>query len=348
MRVINGTGGWSDDDLFYRDETDTNNPGSIIWTGKGNAPTNQSSNSMVGDVSCFSEAAEVQVLLPMVIEGGGMDNNTVTGSTATAITTIKAMKDLVIGDRVLTATSNNNFQFEPIYAFGHRNEKKKIEFLAIYMADSSVPLEVSDQHMIFLDDTVSDIGHPVEAGSIRVGDVLRGDSMARKVTKILKVQKEGIYAPLTRSGTLVVNGVVASSYAVFRQETSSAPLDILRDMAVTPFLSQHDYCHMGLAPFRLYCALSRNFCTQYDEDGKPYYVAFSIWLTNLVHALPGIFQLLYICMFLLVTGVCCLLEKVISTPTLVVAAVTVCCITARSNHQTKQNLDKNKNRIKSI
>lgn len=246
---------------MYKDTNDTEDPGSIIWTGNGNSPGSESSS---GSVTCFSGDATVQVL------GFG----------------ITPLEDLHVGDYVLSGGN----RFETIYAFAHQNRHKGADLLAIYTSGGHSPLEISSRHMVFLDQS----NIPVPADSIKVGDVLRGSDTPRLVTKIDPIRKKGIYAPLTKSGTIVVDGVVASSYTALQKHS---------------LLAQHDYCHMGLSPFRLYCGISQRFCNSYNQEGMPHYVAFSIWLTNLVNAQHVVLQAFYLVLFLLVTGLCTALES---------------------------------------
>lgn len=82
-------------------------------------------------------------------------------------------------------------------------------FVQIYTsANKKNPLEMSPDHVIVVD---SKSDHPIRAATVQVGDVLNGETKM-EVTKIGTVPRKGVYAPPTPSGTIVVNGVVSSSY----------------------------------------------------------------------------------------------------------------------------------------
>jgi len=211
------------------------------------------------------------------------------------------MTELAKGDLVLTDKN----QYEKVYAFAHKDTDKSAQFLTIYTEDERlVPLEVSAEHLLFLEGR----NNPVRADSIRVGDNLQGASNAKKVAKIGKIKRKGIYAPLTVSGTLVVNGVVASNYASLIQDTMSAEggwvVELLQE-------NMHRYIHQGMSPFRLYCSLSEeNLCTVYSDFGKPYFVEFGVKITNAVVAKMIGLQLLYLAGFFAIAGTTSIVEKI--------------------------------------
>merc|ERR1711959_48808 len=74
---------------------------------------------------------------------------------------------------------------------------------------STRTLVVSASHGLFDADS-----HPVVAGKVKVGDTLH---TAGVVEKIEPVRAKGLIAPITATGTLVVNGVTTSDYGPFAQ-----------------------------------------------------------------------------------------------------------------------------------
>lgn len=185
------------------------------------------------------------------------------------------MQDLQIGDRVLTATGT----YETVYAFGHYHPSQPAEFLQLHHSlgnsnnDNNIKaLEVTADHLIFLRGKAA----PVPAQNIQVGDILRTGNAEETavVTQITKVHRDGIYAPLTTlSGTLVVDGVVASSYITL-DATNPNKQQLLND---------HQLIHMALSPYRLLCSgVSRTFCDTrfYMDNGMPHYAHFGMQLLN--------------------------------------------------------------------
>jgi Hint module len=118
--------------------------------------------------------------------------------------------------------------------------------------------------------------NPVRASSVKVGDVLQaesaeGISSGARVTKIASIQKTGLYAPLTPSGRLVVDGVAASSYIAL-DDTEE-----YMDFGGFLRLSHHTFVHLTLAPFRVVCmGINDKPCHVYDQGGMPFYVRWGI------------------------------------------------------------------------
>lgn len=196
---------------------------------------------------CFSEKATVQALGKGVIP----------------------MTELEVGDKVLTGKEQD--RYEPVYGFGHINPDKSAEFLKIFTSsNAAAPLEMTGNHMLF----VRGKEHPVRADSIKVGDNLRADhGTFTSVTKIQTVTRKGVYAPLTPSGSIVVNGIVASSY-VSMQDHAVEYAEFSNGVKI-PFLTQEMGCHMSMSPMRMLCmGVSSSFCEVHDEEGLMPWVRF--------------------------------------------------------------------------
>lgn len=125
------------------------------------------------------------------------------------------MKELAIGDVVEVAPGG---KFERVYGFGHRDENKAASFLRIYTdRNSGKPLEITTKHMLFVG------GSAVPASQVAVGDSIdlagkgsgsAGYTLTAEVVKIAEVTRtDGVYNPFTPSGTIIVDGIVASVYA---------------------------------------------------------------------------------------------------------------------------------------
>ncbi|CAB9517326.1 Protein hedgehog [Seminavis robusta] len=201
------------------------------------------------------------------------------------------MTRLARGDWVLVDATTN--KYEPIYAFAHWNEDKQSEFLQLTTSSGS-KLELTGDHMVFV------VGrhHPVPARSVQVGDLLVSggsndtydtdlDLSGGLVTMIQTVRRTGIYAPLTPSGALVVDGILASSYVALQQES----LEFVQwhDGTTIPLLSQQRLAHWGLAPFRMICttqlltttAAASTLCdASADNHGMPAYVRMGLQLSQ--------------------------------------------------------------------
>lgn len=202
------------------------------------------------DIVCFSGSAAAQVYDQGVV----------------------AMRDLKIGDRVLTGSG----AYSPIYSFGHYEEDESAEFIQVRTKGGvGKPLEISSEHMVFLWNSDEKRSYPARAGAVQVGDIiLNHKSEGSLVTKIKKQLRSGVYAPLTVEGTVVVDGLVASNYVSFFGDEWEATMPVQ--------LSQHTYVHWAISPMRLVCRLGAPtlLCDTYDEEGYPHYVAFAVKLNK--------------------------------------------------------------------
>lgn len=144
---------------------------------------------------------------------------------------VMAIDKLRIGDKVKNAVG----VYDRVYSFGHRSGSIISDFLQLLPSK----LELTADHMVLLDN-----GKAVPAAAIIVGDKL---FHGKVVTGIRQVQRKGVYAPFTSSGTIAVNGVAASSYVAF-QGTS--------DLMIGRYSTGISYqwiAHTFEAPHRLWC-----------------------------------------------------------------------------------------------
>ncbi|XP_059168947.1 uncharacterized protein LOC131950780 [Physella acuta] len=142
----------------------------------------------------------------------------------------KMLKDLQVGERVLARDGAGRLVFDEVYMFGHRQISAYGLFTKIYTENHAV--SVTENHFVFV---VNECGEScVPARDVKVGDFVLVSSgkflKISRVTKITHVYEEGLYAPFTKTGTVVVDGVLTSCY-----------IDVL----------PHDTCHRLLWPVRL-------------------------------------------------------------------------------------------------
>ena len=183
-----------------------------------------------------------------------------------------SMKNLQVGDRVLTSSG----AYEPVYAFGHKNPTESADFLQFKTAGSK--LEMTGGHLVFLDGKTN----PVRADSVKVGDVLRTAEAGAKITKISNVQRDGVYSPLTPGGTVVVDGIVASTYISLQKDADE---HIELQGGISTFMSYQDFIHMTLSPFRMLAmGVSSTIANVYTEEGIPVYASYGMdfaeWANN--------------------------------------------------------------------
>jgi hypothetical protein len=164
------------------------------------------------------------------------------------------MKDLQIGDEVLTTSGN----YEEVYSFGHRLETIEAEFLHLLPSG----LEISSDHMVMVN------GRFVPASLVQVGDILESsDGTFVTVSSIEMVIRNGVYAPFTASGTIVVSNIKASTYVAF-QDTYRVHIGSWESPLTFQWVAQ-----VSQSPHRLITSLGWAGVEEYTEDGKSSWVA---------------------------------------------------------------------------
>ncbi|CAB9517573.1 Protein hedgehog [Seminavis robusta] len=223
-----------------------------------NAPFNVGRCGTVSVSSCFSKNSIVDVL------GKGPT----------------PMQSLKVGDKILTGDSG----YETVYAFGHWDDVSKTDFLEIEArietgasgeSQKTTFLQVTRDHLLYVHDRSF-----VPAIAVKVGDVIGTESAEQRaiVKTIRSVKETGLYAPLTPSGTLLVDGLKASCYVSLQE---GLPENL--ELNGIPLVSQHLFSHWALSPIRLLClgvspSLCENRNTLDKENGYAWFtkLGFSI------------------------------------------------------------------------
>ena len=99
-----------------------------------------------------------------------------------------------------------------------RQGSSPVEMIQLFTADNSPAVTLTANHVVFTSNSTK------YAGDLVPGDtMLHWDGLQRKeveITEILSSQEPGYWAPLTRSGTLLVDGFLMSCYASSPHEVS--------------------------------------------------------------------------------------------------------------------------------
>jgi hypothetical protein len=124
-----------------------------------------------------------------------------------------AMRDLKVGAMVKVGI---NDAYSKVYAFGHRDEDMMGQYLKVTLQDGRF-VELSPDHLIFVRERA------VPASTIKVGDVLADGKTSNnvEVRSIKRISRQGAYAPFTTSGTIVVNGILASTYVSLQEGSAN-------------------------------------------------------------------------------------------------------------------------------
>jgi hypothetical protein len=161
-----------------------------------------------------------------------------------------SVADLQVGDyvRVTNDYYDNTQVYSRVYSLAHKIAALPATYLQIHFSGPQSPLEISQDHMVW----VRNRGM-IPARNVAAGHALSGGTVIRIDT----VQRLGAYAPLTEAGTIVVSGCVASNYVTF---LTSSPAH------------QHDMAHSFFWFRRMKCWLQSCQNEEYDTE-----TGFALW-----------------------------------------------------------------------
>lgn len=140
------------------------------------------------------------------------------------------MDEVNIGDKVSVLSKDGHVGESEIYCFAHRDEDAIATFVLIRSASCTIPC--TPDHLIPLmqdESTVYVHAAKVVVGYKVISHGTDGVARVETVQRIERVMKRGLFAPVTFEGTLFVDGIAASCYAVLRS---------------------HTLCHIAMAPMR--------------------------------------------------------------------------------------------------
>jgi len=157
-----------------------------------------------GDTSC-----PTQGILATVTESVDSVTNICLSPDATALVETKgkvSIKDVAVGDKVMTASG----EYKTVFTISHFHPDQLTSFLSMQTEMEENPLELTPLHMLFLQGKQT----PVPAKDVKIGDMVQTLYHGpQKVTNITVVTRNGFYNPVTTDGTIVVGGIIASTYA---------------------------------------------------------------------------------------------------------------------------------------
>ena len=178
----------------------------------------------------------------------------------------KRMDELRHGDRVLATDAEGHAHFSDVIMFFHRDVTTLAKLIKLETSGGHM-LQLTANHLLFAsrdnsstsDDVISRTFEAIFAKNVRVGDFVQVlDTNAslqsaqvftlERVERVTSSQSRGLFAPLTHSGTIVVNDYVTSCYAQIESQTIAhaalAPVRLvisLRDVmtSASSYILQH-------------------------------------------------------------------------------------------------------------
>uniref|UniRef100_A0A8W7NZE1 Hedgehog protein n=1 Tax=Anopheles atroparvus TaxID=41427 RepID=A0A8W7NZE1_ANOAO len=136
----------------------------------------------------------------------------------------RKLNELRIGERVQAVDASGQTVFSEVLMFMDRDTHQRREFVTIE-AEGGALLQVTPAHLVMVWRRERSETRFVFADRVREGDHVLVQSGAdgalepRRVHRISAMLSEGVYAPLTREGTIVVDSVAASCYALIDSQT---------------------------------------------------------------------------------------------------------------------------------
>jgi hypothetical protein len=208
------------------------------------------------------------------------------------------IKDIKVGEKVLTGSN----EYKPVYTVDHQNPRKPTNFVQIHSTGNDSPLEMTASHLIYIHGQQD----PIPASAVEVGHELQTvNGFPSIVTKISTIKRIGLWNPITTDGTIVVDGVVASTYNVPFKHNNNEGAYV--EVGGLNLVSHHNFLHLLMAPYRAMClGLSVSFCETKNEYNvyswigmsimKFYYQQKDVVQDMMVFGLLAVFKLLELAM----------------------------------------------------
>lgn len=167
----------------------------------------------------------------------------------------KTLSSLTPGDRIMALSETGQIVYSQVLLFLHREQESWSTFLSLETEDGNT-LSLTPDHLVFL---ASSCGNDIKeyqaqfASRAKTGDcvlisAVGGQARPSQIISVSVEVSEGVYAPLTEAGTLFVDGVLASSYAV---------------------VEDHRLAHGAFGPLRLIYSLHQLLSEEKAKEEQP-------------------------------------------------------------------------------
>jgi Hint module len=229
------------------------------------------------------------------------------------------LSQLNIGDYVQVASPTTITTYSQVYGFGHYDPDTTTEFIQIMTLEEDKynpnnmtwgenknnyyyytnRLEISARHLVFTSLSSSSSGQQQQrvgvqmALEIQVNDsLLNAQYQPQRVVTIRTVQRQGIYAPLTQSGDILVSGIHASNFIQMLYPTKQKRRNVSYNNQTNyeknePPVNYHQLGQLYILPYQFYCTMLHTSSTCQDEvydNGYSTYVSSLIQLGNWIHS----------------------------------------------------------------
>ena len=151
---------------------------------------------------------------------------------------VKTLSTVQVGDAVAVASMDGAFAgYSPVIAVPHAANTIKATFAQIVTV-SGRDIKMTPDHLV-MGGACNGVPSLVQAGSLKAGECVQTVSGVEVIASVKSVVSQGIYTIVTKhDGLLIVNGIVASPFAVNHLVANSF-YNILRLVySVFPFMSR--------------------------------------------------------------------------------------------------------------
>lgn len=133
----------------------------------------------------------------------------------------RLLSSLHPGDKVLTLSGTGQLIFSPVILFLHQNSQSWATFISVETEDGQ-RLALTPHHLLFTaphgrvpySEYQAQFSSKAKVGDYVLVHKLGGHVAPSRIISVSLVKSLGVYAPLTDDGTLFVNDILASSYAL--------------------------------------------------------------------------------------------------------------------------------------
>jgi hypothetical protein len=123
---------------------------------------------------------------------------------------------------VLTRNDEGALEYSPVRYWLHAQPSMSMKFFSL-RTESGHRLAITSEHLIYETDCQGNGGKAIYAKNVQVGRCLfvneNGDLKETRVVEKGQEKKHGIYSPITTTGSIVVNDVLASCYNYYENES---------------------------------------------------------------------------------------------------------------------------------
>jgi len=145
---------------------------------------------------------------------------------------VKTISELLIGDEIRTSADNlDNSEFTEFLGWLDRQESSPVKMLQIFTTDNTPAVTLSASHVVFTTNSTKYAGDLVSGDTLLHWDGVK--MVELEITEITPSHESGFWAPLTRSGTLLVDGFLMSCYASYPHKVSDVAMAPVKAMSMT-------------------------------------------------------------------------------------------------------------------